>query len=80
MLTITDKQEQKYFISLLTALNNFDCLLPNNLDIAIKIYLTDAEKFFTCHTTTVKPKFKITEAKLITEYVLLKPNLLQVKL
>ena len=79
MLKITNKQEQKYFIGLLTALNHFDCLLPNNLDISLKIYLTEPEKYFTCPTnSTVKPKFKITDCKLIVEYVLLKPNLLQV--
>ena len=78
MIQITNKQEQNYFISLLTALNNFDCLLPNNLDISLKIYLTEPEKYFTCQNANVKPKFKITDCKLIVEYILLKPNLLQV--
>ena len=60
----------------MNAFKNFNCLLPSNLEIGIRIYLTSPEKYFTT-TTRCKAKFKILEAKLLVEFILLKPVLLQ---
>ena len=63
----------------MNAFKNFNCLLPSNLEIGIRIYLTSPEKYFITDTEC-KPKFKILDAKLLVEYILLKPVLLQVNL
>ena len=48
------------------------------MEMFIRLHLTTPEKYFTIPTTsTVRPKFKITQANLIAEFILLKPNLLQ---
>ena len=51
-------------------------MIPSNLEIFLKIFLTTPEKYFTT-TTEVRPKFKITQANLVCEFLLLKPNLLK---
>ena len=76
-LAITGKKQPEYFINLMNAFKNFNCLLPSNLEIGIRIYLASPEKYFTT-TTKCRPKFKILEAKLLVEFILLKPVLLQV--
>ena len=76
-LTIIGKKQPEYFINLMNAFKNFNCLLPSNLEIGIRIYLASPEKYFTT-TTRCKPRFKILEAKLLVEFILLKPVLLQV--
>ena len=76
-LQITDKKTPEYFINLMNAFKNFNCLLPSNLEIGIRIYLASPEKYFTT-STRCRAKFKILEAKLLVEFILLKPVLLQV--
>lgn len=61
----------------MNAFKNFNCLLPSNLEIGIRIYLTTPEKYFTTDSNGCKPKFKILDAKLLVEVILLKPVLLQ---
>ena len=75
-LRIIDKKKQEYFMSLKSAFLNFNSLLPSNLEIAIRIYLTSPEKYFTT-THANRPTFKILDAKLLVEFILLKPVLLQ---
>ena len=77
-LRIVNKQKQEYFCSLSNAFLKFNSLLPSNLEIGIRIYLTSFEKYFTTTTgSSHKPIFKILDAKLLVEFVLLKPILLK---
>lgn len=76
-LRITNKQQQEYFCSLSHAFLQFDSLLPSNLEIGVRIYLTSYEKYFTTTNAAHRPTFKILDAKLLVEFILLKPNLLR---
>ena len=76
-LRIVNKQVQDYFCSLSHAFLQFDSLLPSNLEIGVRIYLTSYEKYFTTSKPTQRPTFKILDAKLLVEFILLKPNLLK---
>ena len=76
-LKILNKQKQEYFMSLKSAFLNFNSLLPSNLEVGIRIYLTTPEKYFTTEKAADKPSFKILDAKLLVEFILLKPVLLQ---
>ena len=76
-LKILKKEKQEFFISLQNAFLNFNSLLPSNLEIGIRIYLTTPEKYFTTTSSSSKPTFKILDAKLLVEFILLKPVLLQ---
>ena len=76
-MKILNKQKNEFFMSLKSAFLNFNSLLPSNLEIGIRIYLTTPEKYFTTTTATSKPTFKILDAKLLVEFILLKPVLLQ---
>ena len=60
-----------------SAFLNFNSLLPSNLEVGIRIYLTTPEKYFTTEKAADKPSFKILDAKLLVEFILLKPVLLQ---
>ena len=64
-------------MSLKSAFLNFNSLLPSNLEIGIRLYLTSPEKYFTTTNAANKPTFKILDAKLLVEFILLKPVLLQ---
>lgn len=78
LLTITNKQKNEFFISLVGGFSAFDSLIPSNLEMFIRLYLTTPEKYFTIPTaSSLRPKFKITQANLIVEFILLRPNLLQ---
>lgn len=77
-LRITNKQKQEYFCNLSNAFLNFDSLLPSNIEIGLRIYLTSYEKYFTTSSKKPhRPTFKIIDAKLLVEFILLKPNLLR---
>ena len=77
-LKIVNKQKQEYFCSLENAFLKFNSLLPSNLEIGIRIYLTSFEKYFTIpENSKHKPIFKILDAKLLVEFILLKPVLLK---
>ena len=76
-LKIINKQIQEYFCSLSHAFLQFDSLLPSNLEIGVRIYLTSYEKYFTTTNPVHRPTFKILDAKLLVEFILLKPNLLR---
>lgn len=76
-LRIINKQIQEYFCSLSHAFLQFDSLLPSNLEIGVRIYLTSYEKYFTTTNAAHRPTFKILDAKLLVEFILLKPNLLR---
>lgn len=76
-LRIVNKQIQDYFCSLSHAFLQFDSLLPSNLEIGVRIYLTSYEKYFTTTNAAHRPTFKILDAKLLVEFILLKPNLLR---
>ena len=77
-LNIVNKKKQEYFINLMSAFKNFNSLLPSNCEISVRIFLSNPEKYFTTATANCKPTFKILAAKLIVEFILLKPVLLQV--
>ena len=78
-MKITEKNKQDYLFRLMTPLCEFDSLLPGNIEIALKIYLTSPERYFTTKTAGLRPKFKILSANLLFELILIKDNLLQVK-
>ena len=76
-LKIVNKQKQEYFCSLSSAFLEFDSLLPSNIEIGVRIYLSPYEKYFTTTNSAHRPTFKILDAKLLVEFILLKPNLLK---
>lgn len=62
----------------MSAFKNFNSLLPSNVEIGIRLFLTTPEKYFTVDPSSrCTPTFKVLSAKLIVEYILLKPVLLQ---
>ena len=77
-MKITEKQKQDYLFRLMTPLCEFDSLLPGNIEIALKIYLTSPERYFSTKTAAPRPRFKILSANLLFELILIKDSLLQV--
>ena len=78
LLTILEKKKNQYFINLIGGLSSFDSLIPSNVEIFIRLYLTTPQKYFGIPaSSSIRPKFRITQANLICEFVLLKAHLLQ---
>ena len=76
-LKVVNKQKNDFFCNLSNAFLKFNSLLPSNLEIGIRLYLTSFEKYFTTTNPSHKPIFKILDAKLLVEFILLKPVLLK---
>ena len=64
-LSILNKKENEYFIKLRGPFANLSNLLPSNLEIQFRIYLTSPERYFYTTVNNVKPIFKITSARLL---------------
>ena len=64
-LSLLNKKENEYFMKLNGPFSNLSNLLPSNLEIQFRIYLTSPERYFYTNLNTVKPVFKITAARLL---------------
>ena len=75
-ISILNKEKTKYFIDISSAFYDIKTLILSNLEMQVRIFLTSPEKYFLTETKNIRPIFKIHDAKLVMEYLLLKQNLL----
>ena len=62
---------------LFSPLSSFSSLIPSNLAIGIKIFLTSNERFFITSTAGVKPRYVISDARMYFQVCILKEPVYQ---
>ena len=65
VLALLNKQENEYFFQLKGPFTNLSNLLPSNIEVQFRVYLTSPERYFFTPLSTVKPVFKVTSAKIL---------------
>jgi hypothetical protein len=69
------KKKTKHFFQILSPLAEFQCLLPNQLDISFAVRLNDDQKLFVT-STTCQPKLVVHSIKLICQFAILDQSLI----
>ena len=64
-LALLDKKEHEYFFQLKCPFTSLSNLLPSNIEVQFRIYLTSPERYFYTTVDNVKPIFKVTAAKIL---------------